>query len=67
MTDRVNALTVILDRDIRTDDVEATINAIRQIKGVLKVKPHIREMSDDIAEARVLSELSAQVVGDLPP
>jgi len=34
MTDRVRTLTVTLDRDYRTDDVQAVINGIQMIKGV---------------------------------
>ena len=34
MTDRLNALTVSLDRDIRDDDAEVIINAIKAIRGV---------------------------------
>ena len=34
MTDRLNALTVSLDRDIREDDAEVIINAIKAIRGV---------------------------------
>ena len=41
MTDRINAFIVILDRDIREDDAEDTITALKQIKGVLSVKPKL--------------------------
>lgn len=34
MTDRVRNLTVILDRDVRTDDLEIIVSAINMIKGV---------------------------------
>lgn len=61
MTDRYNAFIVILDRDIREDDAEATINAIKQIKGVLGVQPHIADANEGIAEARVRRELIAQL------
>ena len=61
MTDRYNALTVILDRDIRSDDAEEIINAIKMIRGVLKVKPHVADMSDSIADARVKAELTQKL------
>ena len=38
MTDRVYSLTVILKREIRTDDVEAITGAIQMLKGVHKVE-----------------------------
>lgn len=37
MSDRVASLTVILDREYRTDDVEAIQKAIEMVKGVQKV------------------------------
>lgn len=39
MTDRYNAFTVILENDIRDDDAQPIINAIKQIRGVLDVQP----------------------------
>lgn len=38
MTDRIGTLTVVLDRDIREDDLEQTIAAIMQIRRVAYVK-----------------------------
>lgn len=52
MSDRINALTVVLDRDIRDDDCEPMILAIQMIKGVLSVKPHVSQIEDHIAETR---------------
>jgi len=41
MTDRYCAPTVVLDKDIRSDDAEAIINAIKMVKHVLDVKPQV--------------------------
>ena len=38
MTDRVRTLTVVLERDTRTDDAEETIRAISMIRGVVSVE-----------------------------
>lgn len=57
MTDRYNAFTVVLERDIRSDDAEDIINAIKHIRGVLSVKPHTSNMADTIAEDRVRADL----------
>lgn len=57
MTDRYNALTVVLDRDIRSDDAKALISAIQQLRGVLRVDPHVAELTNHIAESRVRREL----------
>lgn len=45
MTDRVNALVVVLDKDIRTDDVESLIEAIKHFRGVLSVFNNIADAS----------------------
>ena len=57
MTDRINAFVVILEHDLRDDDAQAIINAIRQLKGVLDVQPHVAGFDAAIAEARVRHEL----------
>ena len=38
MTDRVNTLTVVLERPIRDDDVQPIVDAIRQMRHVLSVE-----------------------------
>jgi hypothetical protein len=57
MTDRFNALTVILDQDICDDDTKELISVITMLRGVLKVKPHIVGFEDDIALSRAKAEL----------
>ena len=49
MTDRINGFTVILDREMRIDDVEELFQAIRLIRGVQRVEPCIIEASDGLA------------------
>lgn len=61
MTDRYNGFIVVLEKNIRSDDAEATINAIRQIRGVLSVRPNIADADSAIAEERVRSELSQKL------
>lgn len=41
MSDRIRALTIILDDDYSNEAVQPLINAISQIKGVLKVEKEI--------------------------
>lgn len=38
MTDRIHSLTVTLERDMREDDAQALIDAIRMIKEGIKVQ-----------------------------
>jgi len=52
MTDRFYALTVILEKDIREDDAEQIINAIRMIKYVLDVKGIVSDPVTYMAQAR---------------
>jgi len=44
MTDRHTAYIVTLEEPMREDDAEATLNALRQIRGVLDVRPVIAGM-----------------------
>ena len=41
MTDRFNALTVVLEKDIREDDAQALIAAIAQLRGVATVTGNV--------------------------
>jgi len=56
MTDRFSSLTVVLEKDIREDDAEHILNAIRMIKGVLSVKGNVTDINLYITETRVQSK-----------
>lgn len=56
MTDRYNALTVALDHDIRSDDCEFLILAIRQLKGVRDVTGNVVGIDSWTAEVRAKTE-----------
>jgi hypothetical protein len=53
----VNAVIVVLKDDVHGDDAELLIAAIRQLKGVLDVKPHVTSVDSVTAEVRVRAEL----------
>ncbi len=57
MTDRIRHLTVTLDADYRTDDVEAIVEAIRMIRGVTHIEEHVVEAQDQIARMVVRGEI----------
>lgn len=61
MTDRYNALIVVLDKDIRDDDAVVIINAIQQIKHVLTVKGNVADIDSDVAESRIKLELTRKL------
>lgn len=57
MTDRHRGYVVVLHKDIREDDAEATLNALRMVKGVLSVDPVTKDPGSYITETRVRSEM----------
>lgn len=57
MTDRIHALTVILDGDYRDDDVQTIVQAIQMIRGVSDVTTHVTDLQDHAARERVKTEL----------
>ena len=67
MTDRVHAITVVLEQDIRSDDVEAITNSIQMIRGVLTTKTHVTDISDHTARERAKHELSEKLWDAIHP
>lgn len=57
MTDRHVAYTVILEKEIREDDAEAVVTALKMVKGVLRVVPKIGAVEQYIANERARHEL----------
>jgi len=58
MTDRVKGFVISLDHDIREDDCEYILNAIKMIKGVVNVEKVLSEPNDHIIRMRVEKEMS---------
>lgn len=67
MTERYNFLTVALEADLRSDDAEALISAIRQLRGVADVKPNVRDGNSLTAETRVRADLTEKLWAVLHP
>jgi hypothetical protein len=61
MTDRYYALTVVLEKDIRSDDAEQIINAIRMIKYVLSVKGNVADPVTFMAQSRERREIGEKL------
>jgi hypothetical protein len=61
MTDRLKGCTVVFTHDIRDDDAEAILNAIRMVKGVLSVDPSLASSEDWMMRERVKSELGEKL------
>jgi len=56
MTDRYSYLTVAIKKDIREDDAQPLINAIRMMKGVIGVKGHVDDRAVYAAQERLKHE-----------
>lgn len=61
MSDRIQAFTVVLDKDIRDDDAESTLQALSMVKGVAAVFPVIAEAGDMIQRMRVRHEIRMRI------
>ncbi len=57
MTDIVKGFTITLEKDIREDDVEYILNAIKMIRGVADVEPSIVGSDDIMNRSRIRHEL----------
>lgn len=57
MSDRAHSLTVVLDHDMRVDDLEALVAAIAQFRGVIRVAPNVRDAMTFVAVTRVRHSL----------
>lgn len=61
MTDRVKGFVVTLEKDIRIDDVESLMQAIRHMRGIANVEPSISNPDDSINQSRIKSELRGKM------
>jgi hypothetical protein len=65
MTDRVNAFTVVLDKDFRLDDAQPILTALRMVRHVISVEAHVAGVTDHIATERARHELGQRVLDAL--
>lgn len=61
MTDRHSGYIVILEDDVREDDAEATLQAIRQVKRVIDVRPIVSDTMQEIATSRAKWEIRNKI------
>jgi hypothetical protein len=62
MTDRINGVFVTLEDDIRIDDAEHLLNAIRMVKGVVDVTPNVTDFNDHMAKVTAKIELGDKIM-----
>ena len=65
MTDRIHSLNVTLEHDMRDDDAECIMSAIRMIRGVLAVSGNVSDPAFHVAEMRARMHLASRVIGAL--
>ena len=62
MTTRYAALTVVLEEDLREDDAQGLIDAIRHIRGVASVDPVVADANTHIARTLAKQELCEKIL-----
>lgn len=67
MTDRYNALIVVLEENIRSDDAENLLTAIRQLRGVLSVSGNVASPNDYVAKELARSTLGKKIIDVIYP
>jgi hypothetical protein len=65
MTDRLKGCTVTFEHEIRDDDAEPILEAIRQLRGVADVTPAIMTADDYFVIRRVRRELQDKLLAVL--
>jgi hypothetical protein len=67
MTDRINALIVTLGKDMRDDDVQRLVDAIKLMRNVISVKKNVSNGAAHIAFERARHELGEKLWNVLHP
>lgn len=62
MSDRVNSITIVLEKDIRDDDAQPLIDAIKQFKGVVSVSPNITNPDTHVALMRERARINEKLI-----
>ncbi len=62
MTDRLKGCWVAFDHDIRTDDAEPLLDAIRQLRGVAGVEPIVANSNDWMARTKVAISVQEELL-----
>jgi hypothetical protein len=67
MTDRLKGVWVAFEKDIREDDAEAIIQAIKCLRGVIAVEGDIADANDWINRMQIRTELGVKLWAVLYP
>lgn len=63
MSDHYNALIVTLEDDLSQENAQPLIDAIKQLRGVLSVDPHVRDVNGYVAQIRARTEVIEKLIG----
>lgn len=61
MSNRINTITVVLEKETREDDCERILEAIRMVRGVLSVEADVADSTDFMAIERARRELGQKM------
>lgn len=61
MTDRLKGLIVTFEQDIRTDDAQGIIDAIKHIRGVASVDTSVTNIEDHMNRVMVSREIRTKI------
>jgi len=61
VTDRIHSITLVLEQDMRVDDVEDLMIALRCFKRVVLVQPNVSDYMLLVAESRVRRDLEEKL------
>lgn len=61
MTDRLKGVTVVFEPDLREDDAQPIIDAIKLLRGVIAVTPQVEVAEDHFARTQALHELRSKL------
>ena len=62
MTARYNALVVVLENDVRDDDAEPLMNAIRVLRGVADVSGNVASIESYTSDVRARYDLGKKLL-----
>lgn len=62
MTDRIAGITVTLQPNMREDDAESLMQAIRQLRGVVSVQAHVADLAHHFAVEQAKTEYMQRIL-----
>jgi hypothetical protein len=62
VSDRFNSLTVVLDRDLLAEEAQPLVDAIMQLRGVIRVEPLVADPVPYAHRAQLLRQVQDRLV-----